>query len=495
MVHAMEPERGWNTLAAILVTMILFASKANAQAPDTLRVSLVDCVQRALAVGEEMRQVEALRGIAHARYLQARSDALPQLRFHTLYTYQPESIYETRSGTPFTSDTTASLENRVRAIEDALPGSGFSALSQIFSSSAFASQNAWDVGLSLEQKVFQGGSIWGSVAAARHALHSTELHRDDTRAEIVYQVRLAYLNLLFAERTVRIFELGLEESETHLARVRFRHDNGAVSEFDLLQSEVERDNQVPFLTRAREESELAAVELRRLVNLPDLPIRPGSRFLDVKSLPALAQFDTTGLTEAALQNQGIRGLEEAFKARGHAVTVAAATRYPEVSLFATLSQQSFPGNRFFPDGGEWLRQETLGLRVNWDVFDGFFTKGKIREAKAEETRAANALAEARERVIQMTTQGRLELRRSADELFARARTVELSRRALDLANLRYREGASSLLEVSDARIAWQISESSEARARRDYFAALALLERVSGRPLFSDVAGVEEASR
>jgi outer membrane protein len=454
-------------------------------APDSLRISLDDCVSRALAIGEEMREAEVVRGVAHARYLQARSDALPQLRFHALYTHQAESIYGRDEGATFTPDTTASLDARVRAIEEALPGSGYIALGQLFSTSAFASPNAWDVGLSLEQKVFQGGSIWGSVAAAGHALTASELFRDDTREEVVYRVRLAYLDLLFAERTVRIFELGLEEAETQLARVQSRKENGAVSEYELLRSEVERDNQIPLVTAARERRELAAVELRRLTNLPQAPVALQSRFLDNDTLVAtMAVIDTAGVTEEALAHQGIRGLEQAVEARGHAVTVAAATRYPELSLFLTVSQLAYPGNQFVPERTNWLREKTVGFRVNWDLFDGFLTKGKIKEAKADESRAFDELAQGRERAVQSATEGRLELERSADELFARARTVQVSRRALDLANLRYQEGASTLLEVSEARISWQVAGTYEARARRDYFAALALLERVSGRQLF-----------
>ena len=48
-----------------------------AGAADTLRLSLSVCIDRALALGEEMQQAEADRSTAHARYLQARSTALP----------------------------------------------------------------------------------------------------------------------------------------------------------------------------------------------------------------------------------------------------------------------------------------------------------------------------------------------------------------------------------------------------------------------------------
>jgi outer membrane protein len=470
---------------------------ASAQAPapaDTLAVSLASCVDRALAVGEEMREAEVTRAVAHARYLQARSSALPQLHFHASYTRQVESIFGDAEGgiAPFSPDTTASLEDRVRALEDALPGSGYYALDQLFSSLSFASKNSWNVGLTLEQKIFQGGSIWGSVSAAKHALRAAELMRDDSREDVIFRVRQAYLDALLADRTLDVQELGLEEAETRLSRVRLRHENGAVSDFDLLQAEVQRDNLVPAVAGAREDREMALAYLRRLANLPETPLALTTRLLETPVIPGDAAADTSGITGEALAGSGITALEEVLAARGHAVTVASAGKWPELSIFAGVSQQAFPGS-FFPDRRDWLREKSLGFQVQWDLFDGFLTKGAIREAKAERDRAAKNVSDASERLAETVTRGRLDLERVAAELRSRRRTVELARRALDLAGLRYEEGASSLIEVTEARIAWQIAAVHEARARRDYFVSLALLERSSGRPLFGAATGEKES--
>jgi outer membrane protein TolC len=212
---------------------------------------------------------------------------LPQLNLSTVYTRQAESFLRSGPGVPpFAPDTTASLDQRVSDLEEALPGSGFYALDQLFSSSAFASQNAWGIVLSLEQKLFQGGSLWGSVAAAQHALRASELNEADTREEIAYQVRLAYLDALLAERTVRIFELGLEQGENHLQQVRLRQEAGAVSQFDLLQAEVERDNQIPPLRKARE-SRARSARPGRLYSLPSAgPIVLTDPFLGDVAVPA-----------------------------------------------------------------------------------------------------------------------------------------------------------------------------------------------------------------
>lgn len=478
-------------LALLLAISAGGDTPARAGAPaDTLRLSLPAAVERALAAGEEMKQADATRATAHARYLQARAGALPQITFSTLYTRQYESIYGDAGGEPPTwePDTLASIEQRVRDLEDALPGSGFLALSQLFS--AFASPNSWNAALEIRQKVFQGGSIWGSVAAARHALRAAQLQQDDRRDDVTLGVRQAYLEALLADRAETIARLGLEQAEIQLQRVRLRQEAGSASEFELLQAEVQRDNQQPIVRGAHALRESAWLTLRRLCNIPPAaPLALTSPLLEDRALPAEpAAVDTTGLESAALRTAGIAWLEELREARGHAVTVAAAGRYPELSLFANVSQQAFP-DQVIPERRDWRRQKSAGVMLSWNVFDGFLTKGAVEEARAERSRAGQDLAGAREMVLQAVAQGRLELERSASDLHSRSRTVQLARRALDLANLRYEEGAASPLEVSDARIAWQIAQSHEAQARRDYFLALALLERYTGRPLFGAAAG------
>jgi multidrug efflux system outer membrane protein len=219
-----------------------------------------------------------------------------------------------------------------------------------------------------------------------------------------------------------------------------------------------------------------------------VPLRLTTPLLDEGALPASpALVDTTGIVADALRASGVRALEEMLAARGHAVTVARAGYFPDFSLFANVSQQAFPKNTF-PARRDWRRDKNVGLAATWTIFDGFLTRGLVEESIANKTAARLDLNRAREMVRLAVVQASWELDRAAADLQARTHTVQLARRALDLSGLRYEEGASGALEVSDARIAWQMAQINEAVARRDYFAALARLERYTGRPLFTSAA-------
>lgn len=219
-----------------------------------------------------------------------------------------------------------------------------------------------------------------------------------------------------------------------------------------------------------------------------MPLRLTTLLLDQGALPeAPALIDTTGFVSDGLRLSGVRALEEILAARGHAVTVARAGYYPDFSVFANVSQQAFPQGSY-PGRQDWRRDKNVGIAATWSIFDGFLTRGLVEESIADQTAARQTLNQAREAVRLSIVLECWELDRAAATLQARTRTVQLAKRALDLVGLRYDEGASGALEVSDTRIAWQLAQVYEAGARRDFFAALAKLQRYTGRPLFTDAA-------
>lgn len=487
--------------SAFLAAALLWATPESARAgeADTLRLSLSECVRMALDRGEEMKQAEADHETARALYQQARSTAMPQLNFSTNYTRQIESVFRKSAGGDFEifePDTLAPLEDRVRDLEDALPMSGLAGLAGLFSNTSFGSKNTWTASLSLSQKLFEGGSIWNSIAAAKHAMRAAALIRNDQAEQTILQVREAYLNALLADRVVRIAELALQQSESQLQRVRLRQEAGGASEFELLQVEVERDNQVPAVMQARTGREVAYLELERLANIPtDRPIRLETPILADAAVPKEpALVDTTGLVDLALRAAGIDALNEVLHARESAIGVAASGKWPALSLFADYSEQAFPSDPI-PKSDQWQKDIRAGVVFNWSLFDGFRTRGAIQETKAKRSQAEQTLRQTRELIREAVRQSQSDLHHAAADLHARSRTVQLARRAYELASLRYDEGASDLLEVSDARIAYQIAQSNEAQARHDYFSALARLERYSGRPLFTALVPPESEMR
>jgi outer membrane protein len=457
---------------------------------DTLRLGLADAMRHALAVSEEVEAAKAQLDRANSFVTQSRSQVLPQLNAGFSYTRQLASVYDTDgvSVPAFEPDTTASLEDRVRYLEENVPTAALSGLGTFFSDLPFAAENNWAASLGLSQKVYQGGALLGALRAAGHVRAAADAALADAKTDLVQGVMESYLGSLLTDQLVAIAGLGYDQANEQYEYVRLRHEVGKASDFDLLQAEVQRDNQRPLVVEAENARSLAYLNLRRLLNLsPRKPLVLADTLLAPSApVPDIAGIDRDALATEAELRPAVRTVEETVAAREQGVKVASGARYPEVSLFATYGQQAYPGE-FFPGSGDWADDLAVGLRVNVPIFDGFLISGRVSEAKAQLRADEQRLAILREERRLAVEQRVGELERARADLLSRKQTVQFAGRVHELARLRFEEGAANLFNVSDARISEQLARVNEARARYDMLVALARLEKLTGRPYLTSL--------
>jgi hypothetical protein len=127
-----------------------------------------------------------------------------------------------------------------------------------------------------------------------------------------------------------------------------------------------------------------------------------------------------------------------------------------------------------------------------------FTGGRL---KGGEMVAAADLAEARAQhdrarnLAEVDTQAAYEELDSARATWeASAGTVEQAARAYDIAQLRYREGISTQLELSDARYLVEQAQANRAQAARDLQVARARIALLPDLPLGTGTLGLAGAS-
>jgi outer membrane protein TolC len=121
----------------------------------------------------------------------------------------------------------------------------------------------------------------------------------------------------------------------------------------------------------------------------------------------------------------------------------------------------------FPGYEELRNNWTVGLALQIPLFTGFRITGDVEYAQAD-------LAEARARLKQAEELSRLDSRQIQEQLEtaeaalrASVGVVEQARKARGIAEIRYQEGISTQLELSDAQLLLDQAEANRARAARD----------------------------
>jgi outer membrane protein len=152
------------------------------------------------------------------------------------------------------------------------------------------------------------------------------------------------------------------------------------------------------------------------------------------------------------------------------------------ALLDPVSQQIRDANNVFPF--HYTGQPfQANLRISLPIFTGFSRSLRLSQAKAQEDDADENVRARRLQVRSDVHARMLGLETSYKAIAVQAANREAARDQLRLAQDRYRLGAGTSLEVSDAQNAVQRAEGDYVNAVYDYHKAVAALEAAVGRPL------------
>jgi len=453
-------------LALLFVSAPLGAQSAVRASGDTLRLSLAQAVSIGLQQSDEIGLVAAQVDVADAQFANARANALPQLRFNGGYTH----VYQSARG---------------------------QAVGQLFNQ-----PNTYTLNTNLSQTLFQGGRLVAAMRAGNQVRQAAREDELEERATVTMNVQRAYLQGLFTARIAELQENNLTLATNRVTQLEQLQTAGQAARYDVLRARVERANIEPLVIQARNDRELALLDLKRLLNVPvEQPLALITHIDPAATAALLARMDTTGTPSRAT----VRSAELNLAARRLGVTVERADYYPSLALTFQTGYSAFPPIGYglprsrgaltaadcpagSPEGrlcqnGGFFSDRQLGLQLSFPIFDGFRVRSNVELAQAQARVAELQLQQERETVALDVARARAELRRSRAAYAARQQNSAEAQEAFQLASLRFSRGLSTQLEVSDAQLALLTAQSTEARATYDLFLASADLARALGRPI------------
>jgi outer membrane protein len=501
------------TIGIVFAAAILFAPATRAQVAPTAQsalqsraISLDEAVRTAEAQSEAIRIARSGVQRAEGQQYQARSLRLPQLGASASYLRTLASQFESIGGpavdttkpTPppapcdqYLLDATATTAERLAGLEDAnrcaLGGNPFSS----FGSLGFGAKNQYNAGLSFSQNLFAGGRISGQNAAANAGRRSAEIELTAQRAQLRLDVTQAYFDAALADRLVALAESSAVQTEKVLKQTQLARTVGNVSEFELLRAQVSSANQRPIVIQRLSDREVAYLRLKQLLNLPlESPIQLTTVVDDpVATSVALEAVGITSDT-AAVDRATVRQAAEAIDAQRGLLKITKAQRFPTLALTSQYGKVAFPLSGF-PQSGDFRTNWTVALASQFPLFTGGRIKGEQMVAEAN-------VREAQARYDQLREFAALDSRVTINNLLqARAAwqaslgTAEQASRAYSIAEVRYREGISTQLELNDARILLEQAVANRALAARNLQVARVKLALLADLPL--QATGVAQA--
>jgi outer membrane protein len=448
-------------LVAFALGLFPCASSAGAQTPiaPNSALTLQQATDIALKLHPRRKESQSEVGVARARVGEANANLLPQA--YGLGEY----LRSTTNGIANTTFLNEQLFPRITGQNHDLPNGDFS--------QSFSSHNNWATGVSVQQFLLDFGKMRGLVDEQRADRDAAEARLKLTDLDLIYEVAERFYGLLAAEQIVKVYDEAIVQRRAHLhqAQVMVQADlrpgiDVSVTQADLSRAEM---NQV----QARNGADVAKVALDAAMGLAgEAP--PYHAVGDLTYQPVTATLDNLQATAQRLRPD-LKALFDEARAAGAQIQQAKSDYFPTANAqagYIAMSTGLPAANNYY-----------AGLVVTWPLFNGFRTEQQVAEAREHERAAEYAIADLRQRVIEEVHTTFLNWQASIAVIRKAEQTLNASREELHLADERYRQGLSSVVELDDAQRRFTEDSAAYVTALFDYSAARAAVERATGESL------------
>jgi len=308
-------------------------------------------------------------------------------------------------------------------------------------------QNFFDAGFDMNWELDVFGGNRRGVEAANADLGAVVEASRGVLITVIGDVGLNYLDLRGLQKQLAVARdnFRLQEQTVDLTRDQFKA--GLASELDTARAEAQAANtraQIPLL-----EQDIQRSIHRLSILIGKQPAELESQLIVDAPIPPAAPGIPVGLPSDLLRRRpDIRQAERELAAATARIGVATADLFPRFFLTGTAGLQSLNASDFFDAGSRFW---SIGPSVSWPIF----TAGRIRQSiKVQDARQEQALIRYEQTVLTSLEEVENALVACGKEQAhheALAQSEAANRRAVELADQRYRSGLVDFLNVLETQ--------------------------------------------
>lgn len=437
-------------LGAIGLALLGAAAARPAVAATAERLPAVLSLDAALALARkhqpDLRAAHFNTVAAEQRVDEQFSNLLPQLALSSSYTRQTSNFAPAPS-------TSTQMNAQVEP--------SFTSFNY-FRNSANASQLIWDFGQTSRKR--------DAAQASADATLDTE---KASALTIDLNLRTAFFTASAARTAVDVARETLDNQNKHLEQIQSFVDLGRNPTIDLLQARVDQANAEVLLINAQGTYATTRAVLNQAMGVEaDI----GYDVETTVSAPVLGESSSSdGLIDEALNARPeIASLREQLRAQVMNNKSVYGRYWPSLQAVAQGTYNGYELDRLV-----WNLSAGLGL--SWTLYDGGQTRATLREGDANLASIAAQIDSIRLQVRVDVEKARLAVAGAKASLSASDRSLTNARARLDLAEVRYRTGVGSIIELSDAQLAATTAAFQKLQAQLNLDTARAQLTKALAR--------------
>ena len=354
----------------------------------------------------------------------------------------------------------------------------------VVTTSDFIRPNDYYGDVRVSQSLYSGGGVRNRIAAAKLREEAAGFDYQTQLDVTTLAVRAAFYTTLFAEANIGIRQQAVDLLGAQVKDQQDRLAAGSVGQINVNRSQVQLANERPALLAAQATLNTSYATLAQLLGVSYAPGSLRAPFRVQGTLEYRPMSLTVGecVERAEARRPEVQSRLRVIEAFKRQVAAEKSTTRPQVAAFAAYDLYSEPDIRTVDD---YYSGYTLGVVVNWTIFDGFATRGRVRSVQAQVGEAQAQLAATRHQVETDVYSAYTDLRTAEGSLRPLSDNIRLAAESLDLTSRNFDAGLTTQLDVLQGRVDLTRSRLNELAGRLAYNTALARLERAMalGRPV------------
>ncbi|MDO8940330.1 MAG: TolC family protein [Methylicorpusculum sp.] len=444
---------------------LMLAGDVWAEPLKTENLTLQDCIEIALQRNQQMQISGASIAMAEAQYQQAMSAYWPRISADV----NAQRADEDRT---FSGKSTVNVPTQMGPVS--IP---FDLDVKLFD------RDMLTTSVNLTYPIFTGGRRGAIVDQAEKGLAIAEIGERKTRLEVIRDVKKYYYGALFALDMEQLASDTLERFQVleELTERLFQHGSLKVKKTDYLRTKTSTAITRSLLHEANYSRELAHEALTNAMGL------------DWNSKVTLAKDDQplhlneelqTLISSAHDFNPDIQQLKLAVQVTEDKITEARSGYFPVIGFQASAYKlwNDFDGGLVNSANREgW----TIGVGLQWNLFDGFQTSGKVDYAKAQRRQLESQQILLDQAMALQVKQQFLRLRSAGKQMEDTREASGYAKENRELHVRAYQEEMVETKDVIESEIVETFTQSSQYRSRHELEMALVSLEFLIGQNIQS----------
>jgi outer membrane protein len=320
--------------------------------------------------------------------------------------------------------------------------------------------NNYSLDLMVRQPIFHGGALYANIVAASLGRHLADEQIRGQVQRTIFETTKAYLDVLLARSLFQVAEKAVLSAKGHLKEVESKLEEGISSQFDKLRAQVEASNFEAGLIKQQNHLNLAEKALLKIIGAS---LKSKVKLTDGLNYEPFQIKLSKALKTALLNRHEVMSAALALGVQEEMLKRAKAGFLPKINGFAGYKWGKPEPQSNTTDS--WGRAFSGGVSLEWPLFDGLRTKGAVDKEKALVRQKEFMLKNIKEMVSLNVEQALLSLQDADALVSSQKMDLKSAKEALELAELRFKEGMAPEIVVTDAL-------SATARSESIYYSAL-----------------------